>query len=127
MSEPIKVFGDRAEQIKEGDTFRAVVKFIEGRKMVMLMKQERPESDSSSEQPKINAEPSESTAMNNKMRLLTKISGRPAEAIMKELLGSEAYFEFKDESRDDGQPVVAIYVEGNGSPMDKLENVEVAE
>lgn len=33
---PIKVFGDNAERINEGDLFEAHVKYVEGRKTVTL-------------------------------------------------------------------------------------------
>jgi len=36
--EPIKVFGEKAEHIEEGDTFRAKVRYVEGRKVVELTK-----------------------------------------------------------------------------------------
>jgi hypothetical protein len=38
MTEPIKVFGDKAEKISEGDTFRAKVRYVEGRKVVELVR-----------------------------------------------------------------------------------------
>jgi hypothetical protein len=38
MPESIKVFGEKAKAIEEGDTFRAKVRYVEGRKVVELMK-----------------------------------------------------------------------------------------
>ena len=36
--EPIKVFGEKAASIQEGDTFRAKIRYVEGRKVVELVR-----------------------------------------------------------------------------------------
>jgi hypothetical protein len=36
--QPIKVFGEKAADIEEGDTFRAKILYVEGRKVVELVK-----------------------------------------------------------------------------------------
>lgn len=103
----LQVYGDEAEGINEGDIFTATVRSVEGRKVVDLLKQKQ-ENPSNSNKRKTDAGLDSTPAM----KLVTRISGQQATAIMNELMTREVLFEFKDETeKNGGVPTVAIYLE----------------